>query len=459
MIENLTDRPLLPGAFSQAPFGLLDPQAGNDLANMSAITLIENGDRIARSNWQNAQLSNLLRHAQARSAFWRKRLPSRLPTHASLRFLPPQTREDVRAQVQAEGSLVPPQGGRALETYATTGSTGTPVQVFVCQEAGYYNYIRSLTQYFIDHIGLEETRVQIMPPRRHDAQGAAEARTRDAPGWAGSLAKVFRNGTSSRISFNFDVETLAAELKKKAPVGHLVSPSRYVELLIERFGTGLFEDLGVKVWFHLSDLRSAEAVAALEAVGIKSLSNYSAGEIGPIAFECVHAPNHYHVAHTNVIVEEDPATSVAFEGTDVRKLLITHLHAYATPLIRYDIGDFGRVHEGCSCGHDGPTLSHIYGRGKHFLLHPDGRHIPFYLSTTALLKAATFTECRIRQTARDHVVIELGGRDSITAQETERLVQIFKTSTDAAFHLEIRPVGAIDWSDNPKRLFFASSAE
>ncbi len=70
------------------------------------------------------------------------------------------------------------------------------------------------------------------------------------------------------------------------------------------------------------------------------------------------------MAHSNVIVECDEKLTTTFDGEVVGRLLVTHLHSYATPLIRYDIGDFGKLHDQCPCGHDGPTISHIYGQGK-----------------------------------------------------------------------------------------------
>ena len=37
------------------------------------------------------------------------------------------------------------------------------------------------------------------------------------------------------------------------------------------------------------------------------------------------------------------------------------------------------------------------------------------------------------------------------------LKNVLTKATDAAFNIEIRPVKEIDWSENPKRLFFSSS--
>jgi len=166
---------------------------------------------------------------------------------------------------------------------------------------------------------------------------------------------------------------------------------------------------------------------------------------------------YYHVAHSNVIVECDQKLTTTFEGETIGRLLITHLHSYATPIIRYDIGDFGKLHDQCPCGHDGPTLSHIFGRGKHFLRHPDGRYIIFWLSTPLLREAVDFEECRVRQDTIDTITVQIGGRKAISPEEEERLRAVIIGSTDPVFKVVIKPVKTIDWSDNPKQLFFSSS--
>ena len=452
---DLTSRPLRLDAYSGRPFLLLDEEAQQDLATITAINLIENGDKISRQNWQNKQITNLLRHAHARSKFWRARMPSRLINHSILRQLPVLSREDIRQQVSLEGSLVATKANAPIETYASTGSTGTPVKVFVCHENGTYNTLRSLCQYFINNITLDENQANIAPPSSIAKLYSSSSLIEKSDHWAGSLANVFRNGSHRLIVYSHDNKALFDAIKKEK-VGHLVSPSRYVELLIENFGVDAVKALGIKLWIHVSDYRSPETLSKINEMGIKCLSIYSAGETGPIAYECAKHSGYFHVAHTNVLVETDNE-SETFDGVSVGRLLITHLSSFATPLIRYDIGDFGHLEERCPCGHDGTTISHILGRGKHFLRHPDGKLLPFYVSTRTLLEVVQFKECRVRQKEIDTITIEIGGRDSLSPTEDDKLRELMKKLTDPAFKIDIKVVDRIDWTDSPKRLFFSSS--
>jgi len=456
MFSDLITRPLNSNAYSDLPFSFLDQTAQNDLANITAINLIENGDRAARENWQNRRLTNLLRHAQARSSFWRKRLPSRMINHGVMKYVPIQSRQDIATQVNLEGSLIATDGKTPVASYASTGSTGAPVKVYGVPENGYYTVIRSLAQYFINNLSLAEDRVQIIPATSLAKLEKKSLAVESTDSWAGPLSKVFRNGSAKKIIDQYDDRALMQELSK-GRAGYLDCANRYVDIMIKHGGVEFIRQLGIKLWLHLNDYRDPEVVKALEGVGVQCLSNYSAGEVGPIAFECSRYQGYFHVAHTNVIVECDEQLTVPFDGASLGRLLVTHLHSYATPVIRYDIGDFGQLEQQCRCGHDGPTISRIFGRGKHFLRHPDGNLLPFYLSTRTLLEIVDFKEFRVRQERIDTITVEIGGRENITADEEATLRMYIIKATDPAFNIEIRPVKEIDWTANPKRLFFSSS--
>jgi phenylacetate-coenzyme A ligase PaaK-like adenylate-forming protein len=440
--------------YSDQPFAFVDPDAHRLIGHIVSIDMIENGERRAREYWQKKQFSNLVNHAYVKSEFWRHRIPSGAGRQEVLQNFPVLTRKEIMAQVQKEGSIF---GDRkqSTETYQTTGSTGTPLKVFICPQNGYYNVARGLAQFFIDDLPLEENRVEITPVTRMDDLKKTTL-YKSAPSWAGHLSKVYQNGTNKVLGFNKDIAGLLAEMSKDR-VGYLVGHSRFVEELLDHGGVDLIKGLGIKLWFHKSDYRSPDAVEQLKQIGIKSLSNYSAGELGPIGYECKTNEGHYHVAHTNVIVESDQKLTTTIDGETVGRLLITHLHSYATPLIRYDIGDFGKLHDRCPCGHDGPTISHIYGRGKHFLRHPDGKYMAFNISTRLLRDAIDFAECRFRQDAIDTITVQIAGPQALSAEQEDRLRALIIAVTDPVFKVVIKQVKEIDWSDNPKQLFFASS--
>jgi phenylacetate-CoA ligase len=82
---------------------------------------------------------------------------------------------------------------------------------------------------------------------------------------------------------------------------------------------------------------------------------YGCGEVGIVAFEC--PERNLHINADNVILE-------IIDGSTV----VTELHAKATPLIRYRLGDSATISEnGCSCGCGFPILEYVAGRESDML--------------------------------------------------------------------------------------------
>lgn len=87
-----------------------------------------------------------------------------------------------------------------------------------------------------------------------------------------------------------------------------------------------------------------------DVFGKKMTSEYGAAETGIIAFEC--PSGNMHITMENVIVEviDD-------------KILVTNLHSYSFPIIRYELGDYVRLSEvQCPCGRAHPVIAEITGR-------------------------------------------------------------------------------------------------
>ena len=269
MFSDLTLRPINANGYSDSPFTFLDQSVQIDLANITAINLIENGSREARERWQNRQLTNLLKHAHKNSKFWRQRMPSRLISPGIIKFLPIQSRADVAAQCKLDGSLVAGDGKTPASSYASTGSTGTPVTVYVAPENGYYNSIRGMAQYFIDGLSLDENLVHIAPSASLASLEKGGRLLQLSESWAGSLSALFRNGSGKKIIYKYNDDALIKELLKN-PVGYLVCPNRYLDILMNNGGAELIKRLGVKLWIHNSDYRDPEIVKILREIGVPS---------------------------------------------------------------------------------------------------------------------------------------------------------------------------------------------
>lgn len=69
-----------------------------------------------------------------------------------------------------------------------------------------------------------------------------------------------------------------------------------------------------------------------------------------------------------------------------------------------------------------------------------------------LTAIAEFDEYRIRQIALDRIVVEIGGRDSLTPEETAAVVALIRRHAGDEFQVDVRAVARIDWGASVKRL-------
>lgn len=103
---------------------------------------------------------------------------------------------------------------------------------------------------------------------------------------------------------------------------------------------------------------------------------YSAHEASTMTGECSEHSG-YHITAENHIIEivDDEGKPVPVGGEG--RILVTNLHNYAMPFIRYDIGDVGALSDkACPCGRGLPLLAKLGGRTLDFIRTKSGEPIP-----------------------------------------------------------------------------------
>lgn len=104
---------------------------------------------------------------------------------------------------------------------------------------------------------------------------------------------------------------------------------------------------------------------------IKITDTYSTEEIGNIAQQCPEYGN-YHVNSEHVYMEIVDENNRACDLHQPGKVLVTSLLNYATPFIRYEIGDYAEWDEACACGRGLPVIKKILGRQRNRIFLPNG---------------------------------------------------------------------------------------
>lgn len=420
---------------------------------MLDLALIETGDRVAREIWQQKQLQNLLAHAGQRSPFWRQRIGTSSSQNVSLTDLPVLTRADVVGQVKSEGPLLKPNELGDLFTHSTSGSSGTPVTFFQAAHNSNYHLVRNAAQYFMEGRDLSLNRTRLYHSKNSKLAGFTQE---TGPTWLPPLAALVRTGLSRQLEyFRPDIGELCKALEG-APIGYLVVQPRLVDEILQHVEPSFFTRTSTAMLISIGEAVPPEIRAAFAAEGIPVRGTYSSEELGTIGFECERIAGAYHLATSNVIVEVVDSESLRLDESGTGRVLITHLHSYATPFIRYDVGDIAILGQRCACGHDGPVLSGIYGRAKALLKHADGRVSLFFLRAREFTAIAPLDEFRVRQTGYKTIVVEIGGRTSLSAEESRAFTDMIRRHAGEGFEVDVRAVPSIDWGKNTKRLGFIS---
>jgi phenylacetate-CoA ligase len=183
----------------------------------------------------------------------------------------------------------------------------------------------------------------------------------DRAGWGPAIDLVYESGPCALFSASHDVGAQADWLVRQQPDYLLSSPSNLLALADH------FQANGLKLG-SLRGITSGGAVLAPEVRdacratwGAEIVDMYSTQEVGYVALQCP-ASESYHVQSEVLYVEVLDDDGQPCRPGQVGRVVVSTLHNFAMPLLRYDLGDLAEVGRGCPCGRNLPVLTRIVGR-------------------------------------------------------------------------------------------------
>jgi phenylacetate-CoA ligase len=123
---------------------------------------------------------------------------------------------------------------------------------------------------------------------------------------------------------------------------------------------------------------------------------------------------------------------------EMGRVVVTDLHNFATPMIRYDIGDFAEVGPACPCGRGLPTFRRVVGRERNLLRLADGRrHWPL-LGGYHFRDVAPVRQFQAIQHSFERIEMRLVCDRELTGQEEDALCAMILKALGHDFTLELR---------------------
>ncbi len=363
---------------------------------------------------QFGQLELVLQHAFSSSPWYRKRWdglfdPALPLTPARLAALPLLTRRDLQENFDGLTCRnIPPHG--AVGETSTTGSTGTPVRVLkteLCLLLWDVFTLRDEIWHRRDLLGKLAMIRHGMPEGEFD-------------NWGRATTGLAATGPLVVLGIEHDVGAQLAWLQRQQPEYLMTHPSLLAALLDHAGAAGVrLESLRqVRTFGEPVSAQLREQCRATWGAVITDA--YSSNEVGYIALQCPEH-DHYHVQSEDVLVEILDEGGRPCKPGELGRVVITTLHNFAMPLVRYDIGDYAEPGEPCACGRGLPVIQRIVGRTRNMLVTAEGKRFWVGLGSGTIPGIGPIRQYQFVQTALDHVEARLVVGAPLTPEQESRV--------------------------------------
>jgi phenylacetate-CoA ligase len=247
------------------------------------------------------------------------------------------------------------------------------------------------------------------------------------PDWGPPVATVYPTGAFALLDVRSTVTEQAAWLRRENPGWLLAFPSN-LRFLARHCRDHAIAVPGLRGCRTFGEMLTDDTRAAVrDAWGVEIADMYSAVEVGYIALQCPAAP-HYHVQAESALVEVLDAEGRPCGPGAVGEVVVTSLHNFAMPLLRYAIGDLAEVGPPCPCGRGLPVLRRILGRAKDMVVLPSGERRVALFGGKGFAAIEALLQYQLVQTTRDALELHVVTRRPLAAAEEDRLRATIRSS-------------------------------
>jgi phenylacetate-CoA ligase len=321
--------------------------------------------QIRMQRMQTGKLKGLVAHHVKENPWFAQRIKSAglQPRDISvdqLQRLPLLKRRDIQTAKEDFFAKTIPEDHGKPGIVKTSGSTGEPVVIKATDLVSIFYHVCNIIEIMWNNRNPESKLAVIR---------AGQFTSSEYANWGMPINAIVKTGPLLAINISEDIRKQVEMLEKFGPEMLVVYPNNLAALMdlwTEKNNAPKLKHLKT-VGETVSDSLRDRARAMF---GLEIEDSYSSQELGTIANQCYHGT--YHTMDFNLIVEVlDDAGNPVAEG-ETGRVVVTDLHNYASPMVRYDIGDYAVRGGTCSCGRGLLTLTKIIGRERNLILRADG---------------------------------------------------------------------------------------
>lgn len=362
----------------------------------------------------------LLTHAVRTVPFYREpppevraiiEAPADKVTMEMFRSLPIMPRKHVQSLGESLFATSVPESHGKIMNVSTSGSTGQPLrikttnlssQMFMAQGLRYHQWHRR-------DFRLSSMTITSLSP---------DITVQKTSGWVGG----FRTGPGYRVNFSMPSSKIFDALLEADPAYLQTHPSTLQELLRLSRKTGKRPANLLEVRSVSEALPDALRAECLAQWGAKTTNNYSAQEMNILALQCPEHPSHLHVQSESVILEVVDSAGNPCKPGEAGKCLATQLINYATPLFRYEFGDYAVVGDSCDCGRGLPVIAEVMGRERNLLKLRGGEKLSPRLALEDIVSELPVLQYQLIQKSYEDVEIRLATETALTPEQEQIVI-------------------------------------
>ncbi len=354
-----------------------------------------------------------------------------------------------RAEVQEAGaelwSEAVPAQHLPLGEVVTSGSTGRPVRVAATRVTRIFWHAITVRDQLWHRRDVSRTLAAI----RTERSGSVPAGGVTLDSWGPGIGAAYQTGPCLLLSVQHDVDSQAKALEQYDPEYLLSLPTNLLALTEQFRSTGARLPRLREVCSYGEVVGPKVRAACREVWGVDLIDAYSTQELGYIALQCPRSEQ-YHVQAESVYVEVLDEAGLPCGPGQVGRVVVTPLHNWATPLLRYEVGDYAEVGAGCPCGRRLPVLRRVMGRRRNMMTLPDGRRVWPQFGVDSWAHIDAIRQFQLVQTELDHIEARIVGPRPLTDDEASEVTRALRERLGAPIRVSFTYLDHIDRSRSLK---------
>jgi len=347
-----------------------------------------------------------------------------------------------------------PKSHGELSALTTSGASGMPVRMLTTKLHHFYWQSFQLRDELWRRRDLSQ---KILGIRRDEERKdfSVDAHVRRLPDWGAPTSVVYPTGPSVLLDYRSTVAEQVEVIRAERP-GYLVAyPSLLLELLrhCRAHGVSFPGLLGVQT---VREALAPETRALCrDVLGVDITDTYSCAEAGTLAVQCPER-GAYHLQQESALIEVLRDDGGVCSAGEIGHVILTPLHNFAMPLVRYELGDLVEMGGPCACGRTLPVIARIVGRARDMLTLPGGdKRYPYY-GHNAMMEIRAIRQHQVVQKSLEEIEIKLVVSRLLTAAEEEKIRQVALEGLGGPFRLTLTYCDEIRRGANGKYAEFCS---